>query len=109
MARSFSSLQQVNGTPVVTTPTVTTATSFQLLAANPTRKYLLIQNDSASNILVSLSGATLTDIVPSSTNIGIVLIPGASYESPAHYNSVTSITCYQTSGSTINTVVVTEG
>jgi hypothetical protein len=96
-------------TPTTTTPTVTDSTSFTLVAANASRKYLLIQNDSAANVLVSLSGATLTGIVPTSTNKGIVLVPGSSYENPAHYCSTAAITVYQTSGGPINTITAVEG
>lgn len=101
--------ETLQGTPTLTTPSVTTATSFTCLAANASRKSLLFQNNSAANIMLSLSGATLTGIVPTSTNIGIVLTPGSSYQSPPNYVSVSAITCYQTSGSTINTIVVVEG
>lgn len=97
------------GTPTTTTPSVTDSTSFTLVAANASRKYLLVQNDSSANVLISLSNATLTGIVPTSTNKGIVLIPGASYENPAQYCSTAAITAYQTSGSTINTIVAIEG
>lgn len=92
-----------------TTPSVTTATSFTILAANRNRNYLLIQNNSSANIMVSLSGATLTGIVPTSTNIGVVLIPGASYEALPGMVTGSAITAYQTSGATINTIVVVEG
>jgi len=97
------------GTPDDKTPSITTSTSFTILAANTARKYLLIQNNSAANIMVSLEGGTLTGIVPTSTNVGIVLIPGASYENPGHFCPLNLITAYQTSGGTINTVVVLEG
>lgn len=95
--------------PVETTPSVTTATSFTIATANNSRNYLLIQNNSSANIMVSLSGATLTGIVPTSTNIGIVLVPGASYESAPGNCPKSAITAYQTSGATINNIVVVEG
>lgn len=109
MSRSASTLKQFAGVPTEATPSITTATSFTLLAANSDRKYLLIQNNSSANVMISLSGKTLTDIAESATNIGEVLIPGASYENPPHYISTSLITIYQTSGATINTVVVIEG
>lgn len=96
-------------TPVETTPTVTNATSFTLVAANTARRYLLIQNNSAANVMVSLSGQVLTGIVPTSTNKGIVLPPLATYESPSNYCTVSAITIYQTSGGNINTISVVEG
>lgn len=98
-----------SGTPTITTPTFANASSVTLLAANSSRKYLLIQNNSAANIMISLSGQALTGIVPTSSNKGIVLAPGDSYESPRAYITLSAITGYQTSGGSINTVVVVEG
>jgi hypothetical protein len=98
-----------SGTPTSTTPTMLTATSVTIAAANASRKYLLVQNNSAANIMVSLSAAVLTGIAPTSTNIGIVLVPGQSYETPSSYITLAAITAYQTSGGTINTVTVVEG
>lgn len=97
------------GAPTSTTPTVTNTTSFTCLAANTTRKWFLVQNNSGANIMISLSNATLTGIVPTSTNIGIVLTPGSSYTSSPNYVSTSAITCYQSSGGSINTIVVIEG
>lgn len=101
--------QTRQGAVNMTTPSITNATSFTMLIANSQRHYLLIQNDSAANILCSLAGATLSGIVPTSTNIGLVLVPGASYESNASFVTTSAITCYQTSGGTINTIVIGEG
>lgn len=92
-----------------TQPTVTTATSFTLVAANTSRRYLLIQNNSAANILINVNNGTLTGIVPTSTNLGIVLIPGASYASPPNFAPTGIIKVYQASGGSINTVSVFEG
>lgn len=97
------------GIPVESTTSIPTATSTVILAANSNRKYLLIQNNSAANIMVSLSGNTLTGIAPTSTNKGIVIVSGWSYEVPAEYLTISAITAYQTSGGTINTVTVVEG
>lgn len=91
-----------------TQPTFTTATSFSLLAANTARRYLLIQNNSAANIMISLNNGTLTGIVPTSTNLGIVLAPNTAYESPPNAVPTAAITGYQTSGGSINTVTVVE-
>jgi hypothetical protein len=96
-------------TPVHTNPNVANATSVTLLAANADRRYLLVQNNSAANIALSLEGGVLTGIVPTVTNECIVLAPGASYESPSHCCPVGAITCYQTSGGSINTISVVEG
>jgi hypothetical protein len=92
-----------------TTPDVATATSVTILAANRERNYLLIQNNSNADILISLSGNTLTGIVPTSSNKGIVLAPKASYEQLPGTVTNSAVTCYQASGSTINTVSVVEG
>lgn len=97
------------GSPTTTTPTFANASSVTLLSSNSSRKYLLVQNNSLANIMISLSNATLTGIAPTSTNIGLVLIPGQAYESGPSYTSTAAITGYQTSGGSINTVVVVEG
>lgn len=91
-----------------TQPTFTNATSFTLLAANTSRRYFSIQNNGNTNIMFSLSGATLTGIVPTSTNIGLVLPPGGFYESPPNAVPTSAITGYQTSGGSINTVTIVE-
>lgn len=94
-----------------TTPSVATATSVTVLSANPSRKFLLIQNNTAANIMISLSGATLTGIVPSATNIGFVLAAGADYTHEFGTDSCPqgAVTVYQTSGGTVRTIVVGEG
>lgn len=101
------------GRLITTTPTINNATSTIILSANPSRAKLKLQNMSAANILVSLDGATLTGIVPSSTNIGFVLtsagFPSASWESDPAFVPINSITAYQTSGGAINLLVVGEG
>jgi len=99
----------ITGTPTASNPTVATATSVTCLAANRSRRMLTIQNNSAADIMISLTGATLSGIVPTSTNIGLVLEPGASYTCPASYCTGTAITCYQTSGGDINTISIVEG
>lgn len=91
-----------------TQPSVITATSFTCAAANTARRMVTIQNNSAANIMINLNNGTLTGIVPTSTNLGIVLTPGSSYTTPANAAPTAAITCYQTSGGTINTISVTE-
>lgn len=101
-----------SGTLVTTTPTINTATSTTILAANPNRKLLIIQNNSAANIMVGFNGETLTGIVPSATNKGYVL-PSTAGSNTLILKDMSlpsgAITAYQTSGSTINTIVVIEG
>jgi len=94
-----------------TTPTIATATNTTLLAQNTTRKWLNIQNNSAANIMISFSGATLTGIVPTATNIGFVIVPAGaySYEQGDENCPQGAITGYQTSGGNINTIAVGEG
>ena len=101
-----------SGALITTTPTINTASSTTILAANPNRTLLIIQNNSAANIMVGLNGETLTGIVPSATNKGYVL------PSTARANTLVLkdmslpsgvITAYQTSGAALNTVVVIEG
>lgn len=97
------------GTPTTSQPSVVTATSTTCLAANANRLYFLIQNNTAANIMISIRGDALSGIIPSGTNKGIVLVPGATYESKSDYVSTTAITCYQTSGATVETISVVEG
>lgn len=91
-----------------TQPSVTTATSFTCLAANTSRKGFTIQNNTAANIMINPNNGTLTGIVPTATNLGIVLTPASSYTSPPNANPTAAITCYQTSGGTVNTISVVE-
>jgi hypothetical protein len=80
--------------------------------ARPFRNFLMIQNNSAANIALSFSGATLTGIAPTSTNLCYVL-PSTAGSNVVRFdgNLIPSgaITAYQTSGSSINTLVVIEG
>lgn len=100
------------GTVTTTTPTMTTATSVTLLSANVNRKFLFIQNNSAANVAINLSGATLTGIAPTSTNLCMVLPSSAGnniFRSDPMFVPQGAVTAYQTSGGTINTVTVIEG
>lgn len=100
------------GNTVTTTPTVANATSVTLLAANKFRKFLRIQNASAANIAINLEGATLTGIVPTTTNKCIVLPSTAGsnvFTSNDGFVPCGAVTVYQTSGAGINTIVVVEG
>ncbi len=97
------------GTPGQTCPSITTATSVAILAANPSRKYLYLENNSSVPIGISLKGVDPTGIVPTLTNEIIVLQPGQWYESPPNYCPTSAIKAYQTSGATINTLSVVEG
>lgn len=92
-----------------TQPTVTNTTSFTLAAAATQRKYLFVQNNSAANIMINLNNGTLTGIVPTSTNLGIVIPPGGFYETPPNFSPTAAVTVYQSSGGSINTISVIEG
>lgn len=104
-------MTSVAGNAVTTTPTIANTTSVQVLARNDFRSFLMIQNNSAANIAVSLSGATLTGIAPTSTNPCIV-IPSTAGNNILRFDAgfVPSgpITVYQSSGGAINTVTVVE-
>lgn len=100
------------GNTTTTTPTINSGANTTILAANPFRKFLLIQNNSAADVAIGLEGQTLTGIAPTSTNKCFVL------KSTAGLNVIrfdgfflpgSAITCYQTSGGAINTVTVIEG
>lgn len=93
---------------VHTQPSMLTATSTTIAPANAARQYLLIQNNSAANIMINLDAGVLTGIVPTATNLGLVLAPLGSYESTGQFIPRGAITGYQTSGGTINTVSVFE-
>ena len=101
-----------SGTLLTTTPTINTASSTTILAANPNRKTLIIQNNSAANIAIGLNGETLTGIVPTATNKCYVL-PSTAGSNVLILRDMSlpsgAITAYQTSGAAINTVVVIEG
>lgn len=97
------------GTFTHTQPTIANTTSVTLVASNAERRYLLIQNNSAANVMVSLNNDTLTGIAPTATNLGIVIAAGAAYESPSNACPTAAVTVYQSSGGSINTVSVIEG
>ena len=100
------------GNTTTATPTIATATSTTILAANRERKFLLIQNNSAADIAIGLEGQTFTGIAPTSTNKCFVLKSTAGLNIirfEAGFVPAGAITAYQTSGSPINTVVVIEG
>lgn len=102
----------VSGKATTTTPTIATASSTQILAANGFRNFLLIQNTSAADVAIGLNGETLTGITATATNKCFVLKSTAGLNSlrfDGNFVPAGAITCYQTSGSNINTVVVVEG
>lgn len=105
----FTASSQIQGGVNHMQPEVETATSTACLAANPGRKWFLIQNNTAANIMINLQGSTLTGITPSANNEGIVIVPGGAYTSSPNYVTVTAVTCYQTSGGTVRTISVAEG
>lgn len=99
-----------SGALTTTTPAVANATSVTVLAANPSRRALNIQNNLETNIMVSVDGAALTGIVPTDTNIGFVLYPGDNLgASIGDYVPTGAITVYQTSGSSTRLITVGEG
>lgn len=102
----------VSGKATTTTPTIATASSTQILAANGFRNFLLIQNTSAADVAIGLNGETLTGIAATATNKCFVLKSTAGLNIlrfDGNFVPAGAITCYQTSGSNINTVVVVEG
>jgi hypothetical protein len=102
----------VSGKATTTTPTIATASSTQILAANGFRNFLLIQNTSAADVAIGLNGETLTGIAATASNKCFVLKSTAGLNIlrfDGNFVPAGAITCYQTSGSNINTVVVVEG
>lgn len=105
-------MPNVSGNATTTTPTIATATSTELLAANGFRKFLLLQNNSAADIAIGLDGETLTGIAPTATNKCFVLKSTAGLNIirfDGNFVPSGAITAYQTSGGNINTLVVVEG
>lgn len=97
-----------SGALTSTVPSVSTATSTTIVSAG-TYHYIEIQNNTAANIAISLSGATLTGITAGSGNACIVLTPGQEWHSPPNFVTTGAITAYQTSGSTTNSITVVTG
>ena len=100
------------GKATTTTPTIPSGASTQVLAANPFRKLLIIQNASAAHVGVGLDGQALTGIAPTSTNICLNLTNNDNGNRLIFAEGFVpngAITVYQTSGAPINTVVVVEG
>lgn len=101
-----------SGNTTTTTPTINTATSTTIVAANGFRKCLIIQNNSAADIAIGLEGQTLTGITPTSTNKCYVLKNTAGLNTlrfTEGFIPAGAITAYQTSGGAINTLVVIQG
>jgi hypothetical protein len=101
-----------SGNTTTTTPTINTASSTTILAANGFRKCLIIQNNSAADIAIGLEGQALTGITPTSTNKCFVLKSTAGLNIlrfTEGFVPAGAITAYQTSGGAINTLVVIEG
>ncbi|KPV49029.1 hypothetical protein SE17_34895, partial [Kouleothrix aurantiaca] len=68
------------GTPTDRPSTLTTGgTAQQLAAANSSRKYLLVQNQSSGFLYICFTGTA------TQTQTSIRLAPGDSYENPPHY------------------------
>ena len=88
------------GNTVTSTPTIATATSTQVLAANGFRKFLLIQNASAANIAITPTNKCY--VLASTAGNNFIRFDGGFVPGGA-------ITAYQASGSPINTLVVVEG
>lgn len=103
-----STISPTKGAITHTQPTVAQNTSTTCLAANANRNYFLIQNNTAANIMINLSGTALTGIVPGATNLGIVITPGSNYESPPNFIITSAVTCYQ-GGASTNAISVMEG
>lgn len=102
----------VSGKATTTTPTIATASSTEILGANGFRKFLLIENTSGADVAIGLNGETLTGIAATSTNKCFVLKNTAGLNIlrfDGNFVPSGAITCYQTSGGNINTVVVVEG
>ena len=97
------------GTITHTQPSVATATSTVIAAANSQRRYLAIQNRTGANIMLNFAGGTLSGIAPTATNIGAVLGNGAQFTFTDPFCPSGAVTAYHTAGSTINTICVIEG
>lgn len=101
--------QTLRGAVLATSPSIPTATSFQVLGFKLDRATMFIQNNSAAPICCSVTGATLSAIAPSAINLCFVIAVGGTYIPPTNLITTSAVTCYQTSGLTINTVYVHEG
>lgn len=100
------------GNTTTITPTIATATSTTILAANPFRKCLIIENNSGADVAIGLEGQALTGIAATATNKCYVLKNTAGLNILRFTDGFVpggAITAYQTSGSDINTLVVVHG
>lgn len=88
-----------------TTPTVNNTTSTQVVAPG-TYTNIVIGNFTGANIFVSMSNQTLTGIVPTSTNIGFPLAPGAIWQEGANGVTTNGVTVYHSLGSATNAIYV---
>lgn len=99
-ANGYVTIQNVNGPWTQAQKTVTNA-SAELVAANASRRYLLVQNKSSSGILyLNFSGAAAT-----AAN-GLKILPGGSYETAGGFAPSGSITAIGDIASNADVVVV---
>lgn len=96
----------LRGVITPTNPTVANATSVTLLADDDFQNGYEVQNNTAANIMINPGGGVLTGIVPSATNNGIVLVPGAVWSTPENFSPTSACTVYQASGGSVNTISV---
>ena len=88
-------------------PTIQTATSTLVLAAQKDRRFLMIQNNSGAPIAISFRGINITSLTPSASNPVFVLsnTPGINvWMSGSEVVPSGAITVYQTSGGPISSI-----
>lgn len=97
------------GAVVTTIPNVPDSASTTILAANPYRRYLSITNIGSNTFAISLDGATITSVTPSTANPVVPFGSGAQYANYFEFVPTGAITAYQTSGGALEELLVIEG
>lgn len=98
-----------SGAVVHSNPSLPTATSSTLLAANTSRRFLIIYNNSGGNIVLNFAGETLTSTTPSSTNKCVPLANASRMQFCDPFVPTGAITVYHGQAGTITSVSVVEG
>jgi hypothetical protein len=89
--RLLTKVGMLRSIPVVTNVNSASAGALTTVVANPSRTYLMFQNNSLEPIWVSWTAT------PAAPNVGIQLKADATWENPPHWNVSGAVTIYATS------------
>jgi hypothetical protein len=97
------------GAVTQTIPSVPDATSFELVPANPFRRFIFIANLGSNDFGLSLTGATITGTTATAANPVLPFGSGSVYTNYFDFVPTGAITVYQASGGALEELLVIEG